>query len=107
MPFYERAMSGSAMRRRARFSLLLVPGGGLNSRISNWPTAVFNSMEPSRTSSAASRWTTQRQRRRIHRPNAGPTSGCFADDQLGLMDHLGIRSSFLWATASAAALPGS
>ena len=27
------------------FPLLCVPGGGLNSRFSNWPTAVFNSFE--------------------------------------------------------------
>ena len=27
------------------FPLLVVPGGGLNSRISNWPNAVFNAME--------------------------------------------------------------
>ena len=34
---YEEAGSG--------FPLLLIPGGGLNSRMSNWPNAVFNSME--------------------------------------------------------------
>ena len=33
--------------------------------------------------------------------------GAFADDQLGLMDHLGIRTFFLWATASGARLPSS
>jgi hypothetical protein len=27
------------------FPLLVTPGGGLNSRISNWPTAVFNAMD--------------------------------------------------------------
>src|SRR5580658_2895904 len=27
------------------FPLLVTPGGGLNSRISNWQTAVFNAME--------------------------------------------------------------
>ena len=27
------------------FPLLVIPGGGLNSRISGWPTAVFNAME--------------------------------------------------------------
>ena len=27
------------------FPLLVIPGGGLNSRVSNWPTAVFNAME--------------------------------------------------------------
>ena len=34
---YEEAGSG--------FPLLVTPGGGLNSRVSNWPTAVINTME--------------------------------------------------------------
>ena len=34
---YEEAGSG--------FPLLVTPGGGLNSRVSNWPTAVINAME--------------------------------------------------------------
>jgi hypothetical protein len=34
---YEEAGSG--------FPLLVTPGGGLNSRVINWPTAVFNAME--------------------------------------------------------------
>ena len=34
---YEEAGSG--------FPLLVMPGGGLNSRISNWATAPFNAME--------------------------------------------------------------
>ena len=37
------------------FPLLVTPGGGLNSRISNWPNAVFNAMTFS-TTSAASQW---------------------------------------------------
>ncbi len=53
---YEEAGSG--------FPLLVTPGGGLNSRVSNWPTAVINAME------------------------------AFADDQPGLMDHLGIHAFF-------------
>jgi pimeloyl-ACP methyl ester carboxylesterase len=46
MPFYEKGdvriryeMVGSG------FPLLATPGGGLNSRVSNWPTAVFNAMD--------------------------------------------------------------
>ena len=46
MPFYQKGdlriryeMAGSG------FPLLVTPGGGLNSRVSNWPTAVFNAME--------------------------------------------------------------
>jgi hypothetical protein len=27
------------------FPLLVTPGGGLNSRVSNWPNAVFTAME--------------------------------------------------------------
>ena len=34
---YEEAGSG--------FPLLVTPGGGLNSRVSNWPTAVIKAME--------------------------------------------------------------
>ena len=34
---YEEAGSG--------FPLLVTPGGGLNSRVSNWQTAVINAME--------------------------------------------------------------
>ena len=46
MPFYERGdvrihyeEVGSGV------PLLVTPGGGLNSRVSNWPTAVINAME--------------------------------------------------------------
>ena len=46
MPFYE---SGDVRIRYEEvgsgFPLLVTPGGGLNSRISNWPTAVINAME--------------------------------------------------------------
>ena len=39
------AIPASAMRRQALVSLLVTPGGGLNSSVSNWSTAVFNAME--------------------------------------------------------------
>jgi hypothetical protein len=46
MPFYEK---GDVRIRYEEagpgFPLLVTPGGGLNSRVSNWPTAVFNAME--------------------------------------------------------------
>jgi hypothetical protein len=46
MPFYEK---GDVRIRYetvgSGFPLLVTPGGGLNSRVSNWPTAVFNAME--------------------------------------------------------------
>ena len=46
MPFYTK---GDARIRYeeagAGFPLLVMPGGGLNSRVSNWATAPFNAME--------------------------------------------------------------
>jgi pimeloyl-ACP methyl ester carboxylesterase len=46
MPFYEKGDVRIRYEEAGNgFPLLLVPGGGLNSRISNWPNAVFNSME--------------------------------------------------------------
>ena len=38
-------MFASAMRRRAPASRFDDPGRRMNSRVSNWPTAVFNAME--------------------------------------------------------------
>ena len=46
MPFYQK---GDIRIRYEEvgsgFPLLVTPGGGLNSRVSNWPTAVINAME--------------------------------------------------------------
>src|SRR4030095_15953830 len=46
LPFYQK---GNVRIRYesvgSGFPLLVTPGGGLNSRVSNWPTAVFNAME--------------------------------------------------------------
>src|SRR5579864_5165098 len=82
---YEEAGSG--------FPLLVTPGGGLNSRVSNWPTAVFNAMELFKNDF---RCITMDQRNATGGESTGPVAvndpwGAFADDQLGLMDHLGIR----------------
>ena len=82
---YEEAGSG--------FPLLVTPGGGLNSRVSNWPTAVFNAMEAFKNDF---RCITMDQRNANGGESTGPVPvndpwGAFADDQLGLMDHLGIR----------------
>ena len=82
---YEEAGSG--------FPLLVTPGGGLNSRISNWPTAVFNSPEIFKNEF---RVITMDQRNANGGESTGPIPdsdpwGAFADDQLGLMDHLGIK----------------
>src|ERR1700691_2595790 len=75
------------------FPLLVVPGGGLNSRISGWPTAVINTMEEFKSDF---RCITMDQRNATGGESTGPVPvdnpwDAFADDQLGLMDHLGIR----------------
>jgi len=75
------------------FPLLSTPGGGLNSRISNWPNAVINVMEHFKNDF---RVITMDQRNATGGESTGPVPvenawDAFADDQLGLMDHLGIR----------------
>ena len=75
------------------FPLLAIPGGGLNSRISNWPNAVINVMDVLKDDF---RCITMDQRNANGGESSGPIPvddpwGAFADDQLGLMDHLGIR----------------
>ncbi len=46
MPFYERGDVRIRYEEAGSgFPLLVSPGGGLNSRVSNWPAAVFNAME--------------------------------------------------------------
>src|SRR5689334_12700165 len=79
------------------FPLLATPGGGLNSRISNWQTAVINVMEFFKNDF---RCITMDQRNASGGESTGPVPvdeawDAFADDQLGLMDHLGI-SQFLF-----------
>src|SRR5262249_30417042 len=97
VPFYEKG----AVRIRyeevgSGFPLLVTPGGGLNSRVSNWPTAVFNAMEAFRNDF---RCITMDQRNANGGESTGPIPasdpwGAFADDQLGLMDHLGAQKFF-------------
>ena len=75
------------------FPFLVTPGGGLNSRISNWQTAVINAMEEFKNDF---RCITMDQRNATGGESTGPIPvdnpwDAFADDQLGLMDHLGIR----------------
>jgi pimeloyl-ACP methyl ester carboxylesterase len=93
MPTYER---GDVRIRYEEvgsgFPLLVTPGGGLNSRIANWPRAVFNAMEVFKDDF---RCITMDQRNANDGGSSGPLAiddpwGAFADDQLGLMDHLGI-----------------
>ena len=78
------------------FPLLVTPGGGLNSRISNWATAVFNAPEAFKNDF---RVITMDQRNANGGESTGPIPvddpwDAFADDQLGLMDHLGIGKFF-------------
>ena len=78
------------------FPLLVIPGGGLNSRIGGWPTAVINAMEIFKNDFHC---ITMDQRNASGGESTGPIPvddpwGAFADDQLGLMDHLGIRQFF-------------
>jgi len=78
------------------FPLLAAPGGGLNSRISNWPTAIINVMEEFK---GDFRCITMDQRNTGESTGPVPVDdpwGAFADDQLGLMDHLGIRQFFFF-----------
>jgi pimeloyl-ACP methyl ester carboxylesterase len=75
------------------FPLLATPGGGLNSRMINWPTAVINIVEEFKSDF---RVITMDQRNATNGESTGPVPvanpwDAFADDQLGLMDHLGIR----------------
>ena len=75
------------------FPLLLTPGGGLNSKMDNWPGQVFDAMEVFK---GEFRCITMDQRNAIGGESTGPVQvedpwGAFADDQLGLMDHLGIQ----------------
>ncbi len=97
MPFYEK---GDVRIRYEEvgtgFPLLVTPGGGLNSRVSNWATAVFNAPEAFKRDF---RCITMDQRNASGGESTGPIPtgdpwDAFADDQLGLMDHLGIREFF-------------
>jgi pimeloyl-ACP methyl ester carboxylesterase len=80
------------------FPLLATPGGGLNSRIAVWANAVINIPEEFKNDF---RIITMDQRNATGGESTGPVPvddpwGAFADDQLGLMDHLGIRQFFFF-----------
>ena len=81
---YEEAGSG--------FPLLTTPGGGLNSIVAGWPSQVFDAMA---LFSDDFRCITMDQRNASGGESSGPVDvddpwGALADDQLGVMDHLGI-----------------
>ncbi len=94
MPFYDKGNVRIRYEEAGSgFPLLVTPGGGLNSRVSNWPNAVFNSMEIFKDEF---RCITMDQRNANGGESTGPIPvnkpwDAFADDQLGLMDHLGIK----------------
>src|SRR5436309_4416282 len=74
------------------FPLLAVPGGGLNSRIAVWARAVINIPEEFKNDF---RVITMDQRNATGGESTGPVPvddpwSAFADDHLGVMDHLGI-----------------
>ena len=74
------------------FPLLATPGGGLNSCIAVWARAVINIPEEFKNDF---RIVTMDQRNATGGESTGPVQvddpwGAFADDQLGVMDHLGI-----------------
>src|ERR1700758_1979719 len=74
------------------FPLLATPGGGLNSCIAVWSRAVIDIPEEFKNDF---RVITMDQRNATGGDSTGPVPvddpwGAFADDQLGVMDHLGI-----------------
>jgi pimeloyl-ACP methyl ester carboxylesterase len=80
------------------FPLLATPGGGLNSGIGVWSRAVINIPEELK---GDFRVITMDQRNATGGDSTGPVPvddpwGAFADDQLGVMDHLGIRQFFFF-----------
>jgi pimeloyl-ACP methyl ester carboxylesterase len=69
---------------------------GTRDRVSNWATAVFDAPEAFKDDF---RCITMDQRNANGGESTGPIPaddpwGAFADDQLGLMDHLGIQKFF-------------
>ena len=80
------------------FPLLATPGGGLNSCIAVWARAVINIPEEFKNDF---RVITMDQRNATGGESTGPVPsddpwGAFADDQLGVMDHLGIDKFFFF-----------
>lgn len=94
MPFYDKGNVRIRYEEAGSgFPVLVMPGGGLNSRVSNWATSPFNAMEELKNEF---RCITMDQRNANGGESSGPIAvndpwGAFADDQLGLMDHLGIQ----------------
>src|ERR1044072_2925169 len=82
------------------FPLLATPGGGLNSAIAVWARAVINIPEEFKNDF---RVITMDQRNATGGESTGPVPvddpwGAFADDQLGVMDHLGTTKFSFFGT---------
>src|SRR6202012_4709237 len=80
------------------FPLLATPGGGLNSCMAFWPRAVINIPEEFKNDF---RIITMDQRNATGGESTGPVQvddpwGAFADDQLGVMEHLDIDKFFFF-----------
>ena len=95
MPFYEKGdVRIHYEEAGSGFPLLLIPGGGLNSTIAFFTgSAPFNAMEEFKDEYRCITMD-------LRNANGGQSSGpleidrpwdAYADDQLGLMDHLGIK----------------
>ncbi len=103
MPFYERGPVRIHYEEvGSGFPLLLIPGGGLNSALSSWQTASpFDAMERYKDDFRCICAD-------LRNANPGQSSGpleidrpwdAYADDQLGLMDHLRRASERIVAAA--------
>lgn len=82
------------------FPLLAIPGGGLNSCIRNWQTPPYNVFDARAEFRDGFRVITMDHRNAIGGESTGPVPAddpwdAFADDHLGLMDHLGISRFFI------------
>ncbi|CAI8051625.1 Putative aminoacrylate hydrolase RutD [Geodia barretti] len=93
MPFYTRGdVTIHYEEQGSGFPLLCTPGGGLSSVMSGWPRQVIDAFDEFKNDF---RCITMDQRNASGGQSTGPVQvedpwGAFADDQLGLMDHLGI-----------------
>ena len=98
MPFYQRGDVRIRYEETGSgFPLLVTPGGGLNSRVANWPNAVINAMEEFKNDFRCITMDQRNANAPAESTGPVPTENAwdaFADDQLGLMDHLGIKQFF-------------
>jgi len=94
MPFYERGdVRIHYQETGSGFPLLVIPGGGLNSTVAGLANHPFNPMEEFKDEYRCIAMD-------LRNANGGQSSGpleidrpwdAHTDDQLGLMEHLGIR----------------